>query len=313
MKKLINYTKKIYILLIIMFFLIWNISFWQTYESDDLMYQVFKEAISYWSIMEVWWKTSDDVWHEVLRWKTSIWAWESLKKVCVNPANDEILYIYDNNQKLKIDNERDCGIAGWVWKSDVFDVTYTTPLIARISKILLSVTMVLAITMIIFTSVKLMISILWWKDLKSSSIKKDLLMIIIWILLALFSVTIINLLRSVTKSSIDTSSDIDETELSYWCKFTLNGESTSMPKINFKEYLCLHETMWYEDNNLNWREFSYIKAYSNGEEHMDQPGLWSNRCKVILWWTRKRVIIKDSTAKDYCVNMYDGKWWLSAD
>ena len=215
MKKLIIYVKKIYILLIVMFFLIWNISFWQTYESDDLMYQVFKEAISYWSIMEVWWKTSEDVWHEVLRWKTSIWAWESLRKVCINPSNDEILYVYDNNQKLKIDNERDCAIAWWVWKSDVFDVTYTTPFIVRISKILLSITMVLAITMIIFTSVKLMINILWWKDLKSSSVKKDLLMVVIWVLLALFSVTIINLLRSVTKSSIYTSSNIDEPELNF--------------------------------------------------------------------------------------------------
>jgi hypothetical protein len=209
MKKLIIYTKKIYILLIVMFFLVWNISFWQTYESDDLMYQVFKEAISYWSVMEVWWKTSDDVWHEVLRWKPSIWAWESLKNTCINPDNDEILYVYDNNQKLVIDNPEDCYIASWVWISDAIDVTYTTPLIARVTKILLSITMVLAITMIIFTSVKLMASVLWWKDLKSSSLKKDLLMIVIWVLLALFSVTIINLLRSVTKSSINTSSNIE--------------------------------------------------------------------------------------------------------
>lgn len=198
MKKIIIYTKKIYILLIIMFFLIWNISFWQTYESEDLMYQVFKWAIEHWSIIEVWWKTSDKVWHEVLRWKTSVWAWESWIPVCLNPENDELLYV----QWDIIWNAADCHTAWWVWHIDPLDVTYSTPLIAKIPKVLLSITMILGITMIIFTSVKLMVSVLSWKDLKSSNLKKDIITIVIWILLALFSVTIINLLRSVTISSL---------------------------------------------------------------------------------------------------------------
>lgn len=310
MKKLIIYTKKIYMLLIIMFFLIWNISFWQSDESDDLMYQVFKEAISYWSILEVWWKTSDDVWHEVLRWKTSIWAWESLGRVCLNPENNEILYVYDNNERLVIDNEEDCAIAWWVWDRDIIDVTYTTPLIARITKILLSITMILAITMIIFTSVKLMVKILVEGNPNRKDLVKDIKWIIIWVLLALFSVTIINLLRSVTESSINTTYD-DNDELSFGCDFAIDGEPISLPQNNFKEYICLNEIMSYDD--LEDREFRYIQPYEYPKWYMEKRGLWQYRCKVNVWWTYKRVIIKTSKAKEYCKTKYNWRWGFMED
>jgi len=291
MKKLIIYAKKIYIVLIIMFFLIWNISFWD-YEGDDLMYQVFKEAMEYWNVLGVWLKTSSDVWYEVLRWKTSVWAWESWKKVCINPKNDE---------KLMIDNETDCISADWEWRSDGLDIQYDTPLIARVTKILLSITMVLAVTMVIFTGVKLMVEVLWWKDLKSSSIKKDIIAIVVWILLALFSVTIINLLRSVTKSSISTTEDYGDTNI--WCIFVFNNTEQRLTKDEFKEFLCKNDFLWYNDANLDGREYQYIKALSNWSEHMDHRSIWWYRCKVIVWTTWKWITI--NKVKNKCKNDYN--------
>lgn len=303
MKKLIIYAKKIYIVFIIMFFLIWNISFWQ---SDDLMYQVFEDAMQYWNVLKVWWKTSKNVWEEVLRSWIWISAWDSFKSACINPKNDEILYVYDNNERLIIDNESDCIAADWEWRPDWWDVNYKAPLIARVTKLLLSITMVLAITMIIFISLKLMINVLWWKDFKSSDFKKDITAIVVWVLLALFSVTIINLLRSVTNSSISTSND--DSDSKFWCSFVRHGVNQKMAGNEFKEFLCKNDTLWYEDTDLNGREYQYIKALSNWPDHMDHRSIWWYRCKVISWWDWKWVTI--NKAKNKCKNNYNWSWWL---
>ena len=69
-------------------------------------------------------------------------------------------------------NEQTCIQMGWQRKTEIINVHSKAPLIVRITKFLLRMTIVLSISMIIFNSVKYMIEVLWWKDRKSAESKK---------------------------------------------------------------------------------------------------------------------------------------------
>ena len=77
------------------------------------------------------------------------------------------------------------------------------PLIVKIVKIILKMTVVLSISMVIFCSLKFMIQVFNWNDYKSASAKKDLINIFIWLLIALFSITAIKLIISIPKSTLN--------------------------------------------------------------------------------------------------------------
>lgn len=57
-------------------------------------------------------------------------------------------------------------------KREIIDISSQAPLIVRITKFLLRMTIVLSISMVIFNAVKYMIEILSWKDRKSAESKK---------------------------------------------------------------------------------------------------------------------------------------------
>lgn len=208
MKKYSNNIKYILLSLITIFFFLWNISLWDSDDpTNDLMYQVFEASMDYWGVFRIW-RTSSDVWKELLRWWTWFSAWESWTPICMDDTTKEILYIYEDWKRKIIKNKSDCDLAGWNRHPDPVELSYKYPLIVKVTKILLRITIILAITMIIFSSVKLMASVLGWKDLKSSDAKKDIIGIVVWLLLALFSVTIINLVISIPNKSLQTSNDI---------------------------------------------------------------------------------------------------------
>lgn len=206
MNRLKKYSKYIMWAIFAMFYLILNYSY--SYETTDLLEQAFQTSMEYDYVMEVWWKTKSDVWKEFLRWWTAIEKGDSaFRDSCFDPETDEIIYIYENWEKLEINDPNLCAIAWWEWTDEWVESNYEPPLIVRITKFLLRVTMVLAITMVLYNAVKYMIEVMWWKDWKSAESKKNLINIAIWIIVALMSVTIINLLVSVPKSSIKTSND----------------------------------------------------------------------------------------------------------
>lgn len=210
MKKISKYTKYLFSIAIIIFFWFWFFSkcLWAGNSSTDLLDQVFDEAMDHNSVLEVWWRDKNKVWNAVLKGGTTMTAWDSLSSTCFDKDTKEILYMYSSWQKLKIGNERDCYVAWWQWWREAFEVENKTPIIVKIIKILLRITIVLSITMTIFAGVKLMIGVFSGKDIKSSNAKKDLIGIIVWLLLAMFSITIINLIRSIPNSSLRTSNDI---------------------------------------------------------------------------------------------------------
>ena len=203
MWKFWNSIKCLILFFVIGIFWFQNFSFWV-----DLMEQVFDKALDYDYVLEIWGREYKSVWRELLQQGGEFQAGEIRSQVCLDPETNSLLYVYQSWQKLLIKNESDCTLAWWIWRRDFVNAVVKPPLIVRITKLLLRITMVLAITMVIFNSVKLMIEVLSWKvELKSSGAKKNLVNIILWVLIALFSVTIINLIISIPKSSVNTSSD----------------------------------------------------------------------------------------------------------
>ena len=71
-----------------------------------------------------------------------------------------------------------------------------------------------------------MIEVLWWKDRKSAESKKNLIYVAVWVIVALLSVSVINLIISVPKSSLQTSDDISG--FTIWCQIWTSNDIISV-------------------------------------------------------------------------------------
>jgi len=211
----------IYVLSFI-FFISWfsllNNVFW-----IDLMEEAFSPSMSYDTVINIW-RNKKQVWDTVLREKTLIEAWDSpFQKACF--LNWILQEWVDENGCLEI---------WWERRKELIDIQSQAPLIVRIAKFLLRMTVVLSISMVIFNAIKYMIEVLWWKDRKSAESKKNLIYVAVWVIVALLSVSVINLIISVPKSSLQTSDDISE--FTIWCQIWTSNDIISGD--NLKKYLC---------------------------------------------------------------------------
>lgn len=127
--------------------------------------------------------------------------WDDIMEKVFQPIKNNIIYIWDSPSSVWKRILKEKTEIGWL--------SYDTndPLIVRIVKFILNMTVVLSVTMVIYYSVKFMIQIFKWNDLKSIGAKKDLINLIIWLLIALFSITIIELAISIPKKSLQTTGD----------------------------------------------------------------------------------------------------------
>lgn len=91
-------------------------------------------------------------------------------------------------------------ILGWDYNTTVMQTE--APLIVRIAKFLLRITMVLSITMVIFNGIMWIIESAKWAEVKDA--KKNITLIIVGILISLMSLSIINIISSLTVSSLGT-------------------------------------------------------------------------------------------------------------
>lgn len=211
----------IYVLSFI-FFISWfsllNNVFW-----IDLMEEAFSPSMSYDTVINIW-RNKKQVWDTVLREKTLIEAWDSpFQKACF--LNWILQEWVDENGCLEI---------RWERRKELIDIQSQAPLIVRIAKFLLRMTVVLSISMVIFNAIKYMIEVLWWKDRKSAESKKNLIYVAVWVIVALLSVSVINLIISVPKSSLQTSDDISG--FTIWCQIWTSNDIISGD--NLKKYLC---------------------------------------------------------------------------
>lgn len=261
----------------------------------DLMEQAFESAMSYDTVIKIG-NTKEAVWNNVLRESMTLWIWDSVfRKACF--VNEQIKVGVTENKCIEMAGER---------RTDRIDYDVKVPLIVRITKFLLRMTIVLSITMVIFTAVKYMIEVLWGKDRKSADSKKNLILIVGWVVLSLMSVSIINLIVSVPKSSLNTSDDLSAFEI--WCKTW----STIVVGNDLKKWICEKSlfghpsyTMPYRYRNPNkvWNRCRF--ADDNAFEENGNIKPWKNPSQGKNR-AGERKAITNSEMKTKCV---EDMWW----
>lgn len=242
-KKQIN-IKNIIIYIIAILFILCGLVLLNKAFGQDLMEQAFKPAMSYDTVVNLW-NTKNAVWNTILRESVSVEMNENMWRWC-----------FVNDQYVNVD-ENKCTELGGDWNVRAIDISAKAPLIVRIAKFLLRMTIVLSITMVIFNAVKYMFEVLSGKDRNSTESKKNLVFVAVWVVVALMSVSIINLVISVPKSSIKTSDDLSSFEI--WCKIN----STIIAGDDLKKLICEEVLSWeWEPNetftrcNVNWDDQS---------------------------------------------------------
>jgi hypothetical protein len=243
--------------------------------AQDLMEQAFSSARTYDTIIDIW-NTKDAVWNEILRESATVWINENFGNWC-----------FINEQFVNID-ESNCAEQWGDWNIQAISASTNPPLIVRITKFLLRITIVLSITMVIYNAILYMIEVLGGKDRKSADAKKNIVWVVAGVIIALMSVGIINLVISVPKSSIKTSDEVST--FSVWCKI-----GTSIIEWDeLKKEICLTSTFWHPENTMPYREWN-------------QSRIWK-RCRICDGENTDcdRKSITTSEMKSKCVEDLDG-------
>lgn len=223
--------------------------------------------------------------------------WSDILSEVFRPSKDNIIYIWDNKNDVwhtLIRESTSFSRSSWFYQN--------APLLVKVVKMALKITVVLSVTMVIFYGVKYMIQVMNWNDLKSAGAVKDLKNLFIWLLIALFSITAVNLVISIPKSSMTTGDDLNAFEV--WCR--INWEVYWW--LDFRHYVCNNSSLGYSDDPST-RDWQYIRARSNWSSHMDDRALWAYRCKVIVdinnYDSWKRIRIKNNMVESACTQL----WW----
>ena len=150
----------------------------------------------------------------------TLWDRDIMSEV-FQPSKEKqgVIYIWDDKQTVWHSLLRKSSwYSFWSW------FYQEAPLIVKIVYIILRITVVLSITMIIFYGIKFMIQVFNWSELKSATAKKDLINVLIWLLIAMFSITAITLVTSLAKSTF-TSNDF--WFINWWSYWNLKNNELS--------------------------------------------------------------------------------------
>jgi len=259
------------------------LSFINTTFAQDLMEQAFSTARKYDTVIDIW-SNKDSVWNTVLREQASIWINENFWQWC-----------FINGQFKNI-NEADCNEQWGDWDIQAVQADTNPPLIVRITKFLLRMTIILSITMVIFNAVVYMVEVLNWKDWKSAEAKKNIMRVVWGIIIALMSVGIINLVVSIPKSSVKTS---DEASI-LWVSCKIG--TTILEWDALKKEICFNSTFGHPENTMPYREWAHQAAFSHSEDTMEDHIIWWYRCWICdesnIWCKWKK--IHNSEMKEKC-------------
>lgn len=183
--------------------------------AGDLLEEAFKPAMTHETIIDLW-NGKNAVGNEVLReWvviNTNLGKWCVVngEKFTNNEIKEQLSGAnYNWSESAFCEN-----ILWWERNNNLFEVTTEAPLIVRIAKFLLRITMVLAITMVIFNGIMWIIESSKWAEVKDA--KKNIVLIVVGILIALMSLGIVNLITSLTISSLWETNDTVNTNEYYW-------------------------------------------------------------------------------------------------
>jgi len=232
----------------------------------------------------------------------NVFAWDLLEQA-FNPAIQQnwlvdlgITKDQVGNEILRESTNVSVNLNWW----PIISTTQRAPLIVRIAKLLLRITIVLSVTMVLYNWVLYIIQSSNWETPKDP--QKNLLNIWIWILLSLSSLWIINLVNSITISSLKTSEDL--WGLTVWCQTWW----TIVAWDDLKKWICLHSTFWHPQNTMQYRERKSLAPFSHSSSTMEDPALWWNRCRICdnsnTGCKRKKIINSETEAK--CT---EDMWW----
>jgi hypothetical protein len=221
----------------------------------DLLEQAFAPAMSNETIINLW-QGKTAVGNEVLREGMNVqgnfWQW-----CFVN--NDHISNADLSTQKTALwstlgDREFCEQILGGDYDTTVLKTE--PPLIVRIAKFLLRITMILSVTMVIYNGIMWIIESSRWAEVKDA--KKNITLIVVGILISLMSLMIINLISSITISSLGTNSEWGAA----WC--SING--SVLIGDDLKEYICQNSFYGkrYGDRVGNRCRVDYYRNNPNG-------------------------------------------------
>lgn len=172
--------------------------------AEDLLQQAFSVAQSQETVINLG-NTTNAVGNEVLRQWVNInaslmkWCVIGGKKTSFNAVTTQMQAVnYTAGDEAAFCTQ----VLGWTWDDQTISVTTSTqaPLIVRIAKRLLRITIVLSITMIIYNGIMYIVESAKGGEVKDAT--KNIGLIIWGILVALMSLWIINLISSITISTI---------------------------------------------------------------------------------------------------------------
>lgn len=147
----------------------------------------------------------------------SVFAENDLLYDTMSPSQDLIIYPSKSSKRVwnrffRWSDELSVGGDGW-------DSKKKPNLFAKVTRLLLILVITLSVTMILYNWIMYIVKI--WQGEDSKNLMKNVMYIVVWILISLFSVVIITLLRSVPK----TLEDIDQKNGDAIYKEVILGES----------------------------------------------------------------------------------------
>lgn len=167
--------------------------------AEDLLEQAFSTAKSQETVIDLW-STTNAVGNEFL--KESVGLQWNLGQGCLldgNMLNAKDIKTQKDSVSSSLSDADFCQQVLWGdW--NVPAVTTQAPLIVRIAKRMLRLTIVLSITMVIYNGIMYIVESAKGGDVKDAT--KNLWLIVWWILVALLSLGIINLISSITISTL---------------------------------------------------------------------------------------------------------------
>ena len=197
-------------------------SFSSTFATKDIMEVMFAPAKAQEKLIDLG-VSKDDVWDEVFRSSTKIWL---TKKGCfigeVNKPNFTSKEICEKNW-------------GVFYKTNI-KIQEQAPLLVRITKFVLRITIVLSITMIIFNGILWIVESSKWGEVKDA--KNNLIYIFVWLILALSSVALVNLISSLGMSSLDPNNLAENIAADVDCTMLTEKENS------WKEKKCILWLFW---------------------------------------------------------------------
>lgn len=168
------------------------------YASTDLLEKAFEPAMTNETIVNLW-AGKNAVGNEILKESTSIVLNNNRCFVNGSPITDTDLQTQMMSAWFAWWDREFCEEI--LWGDFHVDAVQTeAPLIVRFAKFLLRITMILSVTMIIYNGIMWIIESSKWAEVKDA--KKNITLIIVGILIALMSLGIINLISSLTVSSL---------------------------------------------------------------------------------------------------------------